>query len=75
MTNAPVLSAPMFDCPFKLSVDASDAGVGAVLLEEGLDGVEHPTSYFSKKLQNSIQRLMRWALFLQLLLADTLARC
>ena len=28
--------------PFKLSVDASDAGAGAVLLQEGDDGVEHP---------------------------------
>ena len=39
----------MCDRPFKLSVDASDAGAGAVLLQDGDDGVEHPVSYFSKK--------------------------
>ncbi|XP_061589167.1 serine/arginine-rich splicing factor 4-like [Cololabis saira] len=38
------------DQPFKLAVDASDTGVGAVLLQEGADGVEHSVSYFSKKL-------------------------
>lgn len=52
MTHAPVLAAPQFNRPFKLSVDASDAGVGAVLLQEGDDGVEHPVSYFSKKFNN-----------------------
>lgn len=36
LTNAPVLAAPAFDCPLKLSVDASDAGVG-VVLQEGDD--------------------------------------
>jgi len=49
MTNAPVLAAPVFDRPFKPLVDASDAGVGDVLLQEGDDGVEHPVSYYSKK--------------------------
>ena len=49
MTHAPVLAAPQFDRSFKLSVDASDAGAGAVLLQQGDDGVEHPVSYFSKK--------------------------
>lgn len=50
LSNAPVLSAPRFDCPFKLAVDASDTGVGGVLLQEGPDGVDHPVSFFSKKL-------------------------
>ena len=48
--NAPVLAVPRFDQPFKLAVDASDTGVCAVLLQVGSDGVEHPVSYFSKKL-------------------------
>lgn len=50
LVNAPVLSAPRFDVPFKLAVDACDTGVGAVLLQDGADGVEHPVSYYSKKL-------------------------
>lgn len=49
LSHAPVLAAPVFDRPFKLAVDASDAGAGAVLLQDGNDGVEHPVSYFSKK--------------------------
>lgn len=49
LTNASILDAPVFDRAFRLFVDASDAGAGAVLLQEGEDGVEHPVSYFSKK--------------------------
>ena len=49
LTNAPVLVVPVFERPFKLAVDASDAGAGAVLLQDGDDGIEHPVSYYSKK--------------------------
>ena len=34
---------------FKLAVDASDVGIGAVLLQEDNDGIDHPVCYFSKK--------------------------
>ena len=40
----------LFDQSFKLAVDTSDTSVGTVLLQIGSDGVEHPVSYFSKKL-------------------------
>ncbi|KAL1279986.1 hypothetical protein QQF64_014586 [Cirrhinus molitorella] len=46
---APVLSAPDVSRPFQLEVDASAVGEGAVLLQEGADGVVHPVSYFSAK--------------------------
>ncbi|XP_059424715.1 retrovirus-related Pol polyprotein from transposon 17.6 isoform X1 [Carassius carassius] len=49
LCNAPVLSAPNFSLPFKLQVDASAVGAGAVLLQEDGAGVEHPVCYFSKK--------------------------
>lgn len=49
LMNALVLAAPAFDCPFKLAVDASELGVGAVLLQEGTNGNEYPVSYFSQK--------------------------
>ena len=39
-----------FHKPFKLAVDASDLGVGAVLTQEDCDGVDHPVAYYSKKL-------------------------
>ncbi len=49
MCNAPVLMAP--DCAqnFKLEVDASAVGAGAVLIQEDANGIEHPISYYSRK--------------------------
>ena len=52
LTSAPVLSAPDFNFPFKVAVDASDVAAGAVLLQEGDDGVDHPVCYFSRKFNN-----------------------
>ena len=48
LKSAPVLLAPDFDS-FKLAVDASDVGIGAVLLQEDSNGIDHPVCYFSKK--------------------------
>lgn len=56
LTNAPVLAAPSFSRQFKLSVDASDVGAGAALLQDGDDGVEHPVSYYSKKFNRHQRR-------------------
>lgn len=39
LCNAPVLSAPTFSLPFKLQVDASACGAGAVLLQDDDSGV------------------------------------
>jgi hypothetical protein len=50
LMNSPVLSAPDFEKPFKLAVDASDLGVGAVMFQEDTQGIEHPICFFSKKL-------------------------
>ena len=49
LCHAPVLSAPIFSLSFKLEVDTSDVGAGAVLLQEDETGVDHPVCYFSKK--------------------------
>ncbi|KAK3097490.1 hypothetical protein FSP39_010118 [Pinctada imbricata] len=40
LMNSPVLSAPNFDKQFKLTVDASDVGIGAALFQENDDGVD-----------------------------------
>lgn len=56
MCSAPVLSAPDFSRPFKLEVDASEVGAGAVLIQEDDTGIDHPVSYFSRKFTKSQQR-------------------
>lgn len=47
--SALVLSAPDLVHPFKLEVYTSMTGVGAVLLQDGADGISHPVSYYSAK--------------------------
>ncbi len=49
LCSAPVLSAPRFDRAFKLEVDASGTGAGAVLIQVDDAGIEHPISFFSNK--------------------------
>ena len=49
LCSTPVLSAPDFARPFKMEVDASAHGAGAVLLQEDERGIDHPVCYFSKK--------------------------
>lgn len=49
LCSAPVLAAPNFGKPFKLQVDASQIGAGAVLLQENCDNVDCPVSFFSRK--------------------------
>ena len=52
LTEAPVLGIPDFAKPFTLETDASDLGMGAVLMQEG-----HPISYLSKPLSSRNQAL------------------
>ena len=50
LCNTPVLAAPDFEQPFKLEVDASARGAGAVavLLQQDKSGVDHPFVIFTK---------------------------
>ena len=56
MLSSPVLTAPNFDKQFKLYVDASDVGAGAVLQQENDQGIDHSISNFSKKSDGSQRR-------------------
>ena len=45
MTTAPVLALPSFELPFKIEMDASSYGIGAILKQN-----RHPIAFISKKL-------------------------
>ena len=49
LCHAPVLATPDISQPFKLEVDASAVGTGAVLLQEDAQGIDYPVSYYSRK--------------------------
>lgn len=48
LVNSPILHLPNLQLPFILRTDASDTGMGAVLMQK-VDGVKFPTFYASKK--------------------------
>ena len=54
LKNEPVLLAPNFAKGFKLAADATDTA-GSVLMQEDGNGVDHPVSYFSKKVKKHQQ--------------------
>jgi len=53
LTSAPVLQNPDFDRKFYLHCDASDFGIGAVLVQISKDGEEMPIAFMSRKLSKS----------------------
>ncbi|CAM5113432.1 unnamed protein product [Eretmochelys imbricata] len=55
----PVLSAPDFDKLFLVTTDASERGVGAVLMQEGPNQEFHPVVFLSKKLS---ERESHWSI-------------
>ena len=56
LLSSPVLIEPDFDKQFKLYVDASNVGAGAVLQQEDDQGIDHLISYFSRKFEGTQRR-------------------
>ena len=56
LVTYPLLRSPDFSLPFSLATDASDTGIGAVLLQAGENGNSHPVAYFSRKLSSAERR-------------------
>ncbi|CAM5179023.1 unnamed protein product [Eretmochelys imbricata] len=52
LMSDPLLRAPDFDKPFLVTTDASERGVGAVLMQEEPDQEFHPVVFLSKKLSD-----------------------
>ena len=50
LTCNPVLALPDPSKPFVLETDASNFALDAVLLQAGIDGVEHPVAFFYRKM-------------------------
>ncbi|CAM5125559.1 unnamed protein product [Natator depressus] len=50
LVSGPVLANPDFDKPFVVFTDASEMGVGVVLMQEDEKGERHPIVHLSKKL-------------------------
>ena len=49
LQSAPVLTAPDFSSPLKLTVVTSDVPVGAMFSQEDDEGVEHPVCFYYSK--------------------------
>ena len=56
LQSFPVLQAPDSTKQFKLVIDASDLGAGAVLQQEDSDNIDHSVCYFSKKFDEHQQK-------------------
>ena len=49
LSQAPILKLPNISIPYIIQTDASNTGIGAVLLQE-YEGIKHPICYISRKL-------------------------
>jgi hypothetical protein len=62
--TTPVLAFPNFDKPFMIETNASDSGVGAILMQDG-----HPFAYLNKALGPKSSGLSTYEEYMAILLA------
>ncbi|XP_072166477.1 uncharacterized protein [Diadema setosum] len=55
LTSSPILHLPDHESPFILATDASDVGIGAVLMQR-VEGEKFPIAYISRKLSDTERR-------------------
>ena len=55
LQKSPVLKSSDYEKPFKLINYSSDVETGSVLVQEALDGLDHPLSYFL-----NIKEIIQW---------------
>jgi len=53
LASAPILVFPKWDVEFHVHVDASCIALGAVLTQEGAEGVDHPIAFASQILSEA----------------------
>jgi hypothetical protein len=64
LITAPVLALPNFEKPFAIETDASDLGVGSVLIQD-----KHPLAFIIKTLGPKLRGLSTYEEYVALLLA------
>jgi len=53
MASAPILIFPKWDLEFHLHVNTSCIALGAILIQEGAEGVDHVIAFASRRLSKA----------------------
>ena len=53
MASAPILVFPKWDIEFHVHVDTSCIALGAILTQEGAEGIDHPIAFTSRRLSKA----------------------
>ena len=54
------MTPDFFDKPFRLGINASDIGVGGVLVKEDEEGIDHPLKFYQRNWINIRKGILLW---------------